>query len=186
MSDPNSHGHFAGAPSVDIDVPDSALAIGAHPDDIEFGCGGTLAKWASAGCRIYHFVCTDGSKGTWDPLRDRQDLIAERREEQIAASRILGGEGRVTFGEWVDGELQCSLLERSVVAREIRAVRPQVVLAHDPWKRYRLPPDHRNAGCLATDGSVAARDPLVVPEHGLSPHRPTKLFLWETSPPIWR
>jgi len=183
MSDPNSHGDFAASPSVDIDVPDCALAIGAHPDDIEFGCGGTLAKWALAGCRIHHFVCTDGSKGTWDPLRRREDLVAERRAEQIEASKILGGEGRVTFGGWVDGELQCSLVERSAVAREIRTVKPQVVLAHDPWKRYRLHPDHRNAGFLATDGIVAARDPLFFPEHGLSPHRPTRLLLWEADAP---
>jgi len=48
--------------SVNLDIPKRALAIGAHPDDIEFGCGGTLAKWASSGCEIFHMVCTDGSK----------------------------------------------------------------------------------------------------------------------------
>lgn len=50
--------------SVDLPTPSVALAIGAHPDDIEFGCGATLAKWAAAGCRIHHLVLTDGSKGT--------------------------------------------------------------------------------------------------------------------------
>jgi LmbE family N-acetylglucosaminyl deacetylase len=54
-----------------------------------------------------------------------------------------------------------------------------VVLAHDPWKRYRLHPDHRNAGFLATDGIVAARDPLFFPEVQVPPHRPDKLLLWE-------
>ena len=56
------------------------LIIGAHPDDVEFGCGGTLAKWAAAGCRIHHVVCTDGSKGTWDPDEDRARLVASRQE----------------------------------------------------------------------------------------------------------
>ena len=56
--------------TVDQAVPASALAIGAHPDDIEFGCGATLAKWAAAGCRIHHLILTDGSKGSWDPDAD--------------------------------------------------------------------------------------------------------------------
>ncbi len=183
MSDPNSHGRFLTTPTVNVDVPRSALAIGAHPDDIEFGCGATLAKWAAAGCKIHHFVCTDGSKGTWDPAQDRDELVARRRDEQIEASRILGGDGRVAFGGWVDGELLCSLEQRSVVARHIRTVKPQVVLGHDPWKRYRLHPDHRNAGFLLTDGIVAARDPHFFPEHGLAPHRPDSLLLWEADVP---
>jgi LmbE family N-acetylglucosaminyl deacetylase len=183
MSDPNSHGAFLATPTVDIDIPDSALAIGAHPDDIECGCGATLAKWAASGCKIHHFVCTDGSKGTWDPLQNRDQLVAERRSEQLEASRVLGGEGRVAFGGWIDGELQSSLEQRSAVAKHIRMVKPQVILGHDPWKRYRLHPDHRNAGFLTTDGIVAARDPHFFPEHGLPPHRPDKLLLWEADVP---
>ena len=55
------------------------LAIGAHPDDVEFGAGGTLAKWAAAGCVVHHLICTDGSKGTWDPGADLPALVARRR-----------------------------------------------------------------------------------------------------------
>jgi LmbE family N-acetylglucosaminyl deacetylase len=77
--------------SVDLPAPSRALAVGAHPDDVEFGCGGTLAKWASAGCEIRHLVCTDGSKGSWDPDDDVGTLVAARREEQREASRALGG-----------------------------------------------------------------------------------------------
>ena len=58
------------AVTFDLAPPDSALAIGAHPDDVEFGCGGLLAKWAAAGCTVHHLVCTDGSKGTWDAGAD--------------------------------------------------------------------------------------------------------------------
>jgi LmbE family N-acetylglucosaminyl deacetylase len=48
--------------TTDLPTPRSALAIGAHPDDVEFGCGGLLAKWAADGCIVHHLVCTDGSK----------------------------------------------------------------------------------------------------------------------------
>ncbi len=165
--------------STDLALPARALAVGAHPDDVEFGCGATLAKWAAAGCEIHHLVCTDGAKGSWDPAEDVRELVLRRQEEQRAASRALGGEGRVVFLGWPDGELGCGLEERSQVAAWIRRIRPDVVLGHDPWRRYRLHPDHRNAGFLVTDGIVAARDPHFFPEHGLEPHRPSALLLWE-------
>ena len=166
-------------PSTNLPTPGAALAIGAHPDDVEFGCGATLAKWAAAGCRIHHLVCTDGSKGSWDPDEDTAQLVATRQEEQRAASRALGGDGAVTFLGWPDGELEAGLRQRWEVAYWIRAVKPDVVLGHDPWRRYRLHPDHRHAGFLATDGIVAARDPHFFPEQGAAPHRPQALLLWE-------
>ena len=169
----------AGAVSSELRVPARALAVGAHPDDVEFGCGATLAKWAAAGCEVHHLVCTDGSKGSWDPKEDVAALVARRQEEQRAASRALGGEGRVVFLGWTDGELASGLEQVSVVAGWIRRIRPDVVLGHDPWRRYRLHPDHRHAGFLVTDGIVAARDPHFFPEHGLDPHRPSALLLWE-------
>src|SRR5256884_8349402 len=70
--------------TTNIDTPTRALAIGAHPDDVEFGCGGTLAKWAAAGCVVHHLVCTDGSKGTWDPYADTAALVAGREAGQRA------------------------------------------------------------------------------------------------------
>ena len=167
--------------SHDLATPTSALAIGAHPDDVEFGCGATLAKWAAAGCVVHHLVLTDGSKGTWNPDADIAALVAARRNEQREAARRLSGghAGEVVFFGQVDGELHNTLALRGEVARVIRTLRPQVVLAHDPWKRYRLHPDHREAGLLACDGIVAARDPHFFREHGLAPHRPEALLLWE-------
>lgn len=169
----------------DLATPSSALAIGAHPDDVEFGCGATLAKWAAAGCTVHHLVLTDGSKGTWNPDADVPALIAARRVEQLEAARRLSGEnaGEVVFLGQVDGELSNSLALRGEVARVIRTLRPQVILAHDPWKHYRLHPDHREAGLLACDGIVAARDPHFNKEHGLAPHRPDTLLLWEAEAP---
>jgi LmbE family N-acetylglucosaminyl deacetylase len=169
--------------TTDLPTPSRALAIAAHPDDIEFGAGATLAKWAAAGCELVHLVCTDGSKGSWDPDEDQARLVALRQEEQRAASRALGGTGECVFLGWPDGELESGLRQRWEVAYWIRKHRPDVVLGHDPWRRYRLHPDHRNAGYLATEGIVAARDPHFFPEQNLPHHRPTTLLLWEADEP---
>jgi LmbE family N-acetylglucosaminyl deacetylase len=168
---------------LDLPTPVSALAIGAHPDDIEFGCGGTLAKWAAAGCVVNHLVCTDGSKGTWDPDQDLADLVAQRQAEQREAAKALGATGEVVFLGWPDGELASGIRERWQVAYWIRRLRPAVVVGHDPWKRYRLHPDHRHAGFLAVDGVVAARDPHFFPEQQIAHHRPEALLLFEADEP---
>ena len=171
--------------SRDMATPDSALAIGAHPDDVEFGSGGLLAKWAAAGCTIHHLVCTDGSKGTWDADADIVALAARRQIEQREAAARLGGAnaGEVRFLGHVDGELDSGLTQRGEVALVIRELKPAVVLGHDPWKRYRLHPDHRHAGLLAVEGIVAARDPHFFKEHPVPHHRPDALLLWEADEP---
>ena len=168
---------------VNLPTPASALAIGAHPDDVEFGCGATLAKWAAAGCVVHHLVCTDGSKGTWNPDQDLIELVAQRHDEQRAAAKALGATGEVVFLDWPDGELESGLRQRWQVAYWIRRLRPEVVLGHDPWKRYRLHPDHRHAGFLAVDGVVAARDPHFFPEQDIAHHRPAALLLFEADEP---
>jgi LmbE family N-acetylglucosaminyl deacetylase len=173
----------AGIVSVDLPPPSVALAVGAHPDDIEFGAGGTLAKWAETGCVVHHLVCTDGAKGTWDVDADTTALVVTRQHEQRAAARALGATGEVVFLGWSDGELESGLRQRWEVAYWIRRLRPDVVLGHDPWKRYRLHPDHRHAGLLVCDGIVAARDPHFFPEHQLPHHRPATLLLFEADEP---
>jgi len=130
-----------GTMTTDLPVPERALAIAAHPDDIEFECGATLAKWAAAGCEVHHLVCTDGSKGTWDANADTVALVDIRKEEQREAARRLGATGEVWFLDQVDGELTAELAVRREVARVIRMTRPTVVFGHDPWKRWRLHPD---------------------------------------------
>jgi LmbE family N-acetylglucosaminyl deacetylase len=160
-----------------LEVPERVLAIGAHPDDVEFGCGATLAKWAASGAYIEILVLTDGSKGTWDPSVDAVTLVAQRRREQQDAARALGvAAARVL--DLVDGELDSDRPTRQRVCEVIRQVRPDVVLGHDPWKQYRLHPDHFHAGRLTVDGIVAARDPHFFRESG-PPHRPRHLLLFE-------
>lgn len=171
------------ARTVDLPVPARALAVGAHPDDVEFGCGATLARWAEAGCEVSLVVCTDGSKGTWDPDADTAALVATRQAEARAAAAALGARGTVVFLGRVDGELANDRSTRSDLARVIRELRPDVLVGHDPWRRYRLHPDHRAAGFLTCDALVAARDPHFFPEHGLAPHRPAALLLFEADEP---
>jgi LmbE family N-acetylglucosaminyl deacetylase len=164
--------------SFDLTVPERALAIGAHPDDIEFGCGGTLAKWAAAGCRVSLLVLTDGSKGTWDAAADPMALLATRQLEQKSAAASIGAAG-VHFLDRVDGELVDGRDEQAAVCEMIRTLRPDVVLGHDPWKRYRIHPDHRHAGWLTLDAIVAARDPHFFPDQAVAPHRPSSALLFE-------
>jgi LmbE family N-acetylglucosaminyl deacetylase len=169
--------------SRDLPTPAVALAIGAHPDDVEFQCGATLAKWAAAGCVVHHLILTDGSKGTWNPDEDIPALVQARVAEQQAAAKALGATGQVVMLSSVDGELASGLAERERVSYWIRALKPDVVLGHDPWQRYRLHPDHRHAGWLTVDGIVAARDPFFFPDQGVDPHRPSNLLLFEADEP---
>lgn len=169
--------------SLNLPTPAVALAIGAHPDDVEFGCGATLAKWSAAGTVVHHLICTDGSKGSWDPSTDTAALVVTRQEEQRAAARALGTTGACVFLGWPDGELESGLRQRWEVAYWIRRLEPTVVLGHDPWKRYRLHPDHRHAGLLTVEGIVASRDPHFFPEQALLHHRPEALLLFEADEP---
>lgn len=170
-----------------LNAPHSVLAIGAHPDDVEFGIGGTLAKWAAQGTIIHHLVCTDGSKGTWDPMSDTASLVIQRQQEQRNAALALGSTGTVSFLEYIDGDLEHSREVVDRIALAIRTIRPTVVATHDPWKRYRLHPDHRNAGLNVCDAIVAARDPHFLKhhmsDHGVTHHRPDALMFWEADEP---
>jgi LmbE family N-acetylglucosaminyl deacetylase len=181
----------AGPVTADLPVPAAVLAVGAHPDDIEFGCGATVAKWAAAGSELHYLVLTDGSKGSWRPDADVRQLVADRRQECHDAAAVVDGmehgatppPDRVFFLQRVDGELENGIDERRAVARIIRLVRPTVVLGHDPWRRYRLHPDHRAAGFVTVDALVGARDQHFFSELGLEPHRPESLLLWEADLP---
>ena len=162
-----------------------ALAIGAHPDDVEFQAGGTLARWVREGVHVELASFTLGEKGTQDPAATPVEIARVRRAEISAAAAAIGAAGVHLLGA-VDGELEVTMPLRLAVARLVRTVRPDVVLGHDPWRRWLLHPDHRAAGLLTVDGVVAAREPLYVPElaaEGLPAHRPHTLLLFGTDAP---
>lgn len=138
------------------------LVVGAHPDDTEFGAGGTIAVFRRHGQDVHYVVCTDGSKGTKDREIAPEALVVRREAEQRAAAETLGV-ASITFLRQVDGELEATLENRQALARVIRQVRPRVMITHDPWRHYQLHPDHRAAGFLSTDAFVAARDHLYAP-----------------------
>jgi LmbE family N-acetylglucosaminyl deacetylase len=166
-----------------LPTPERVLTVGAHPDDAEFGAGGTLARWAGEGCRISMLIVTDGSKGSWDPAVNPNDLAKVRAAEQVAAAETLGATGDLIHLDYVDGELEYSMELRQRICEWIRRLRPNVVLSHDPWKRYMLHPDHRVTGMGTIDGVVAARDHLFFPELGLEKHRPDAILLWGADEP---
>lgn len=168
---------------LNLPTPARALAIAAHPDDVEFNCGATFAKWSAGGCVVNHLICTDGSKGSWDPKVDQDWLVETRIREQRAAADALGSTGEVVHLGVVDGELEVTRELTGQIAYWIRRLKPDVVLAHDPWRRWRLHPDHRVAGFLACDAVVAARDPHFFPEHDVEHHRPHTVLLFETEEP---
>jgi LmbE family N-acetylglucosaminyl deacetylase len=163
-----------------------ALAFGAHPDDVELQAGGTLAAWAARGVHVELACFTAGEKGSPDPATDPAELAGARRAEAEAAAAALGAALPVHFLGAVDGELEVTMALRLAVARLVRTVRPDVVLGHDPWRRWLLHPDHRAAGLLTVDGVVAARDPLYAPQlgaQGLAAHRPHTVLLFGTDTP---
>jgi LmbE family N-acetylglucosaminyl deacetylase len=166
---------------IDLPTPERVLTIGAHPDDAEFGAGGTLAKWAAAGCEISMLIVTDGSKGSWDEDQDPAELVVARRAEQQEAAKALGATGQIVFGDFVDGELENSRELQRLIALWVRTLKPNVVLTFDPWKKYMMHPDHRAIGWGVIDGIVAARDHLFFPDQlvdGLTKHRPEAILLF--------
>ena len=164
------------------------LVVGAHPDDTEFGAGGTVAAFTAAGQAAHYIVCTDGSKGSKDRAVHPAHLVRRRQAEQRGAAEELGVSS-VTFLEQVDGEMENTRDVRLRIARRIRELRPHVLITHDAWRPWMLHPDHRAAGFAVTDAFVAARDHLYLPElldEGLEPWAVPELWLWGTlQPDYW-
>lgn len=131
----------------------SALVVFAHPDDAEYMCGGTVAAWARAGTEVHYCVCTDGSAGSNESGTRREEVAVVREREQRAAAEVLGV-ASLTFLGFRDGELEVNLETRRAVARVVRGIRPDVIVAPDPtrlWSGagYINHWDHKQAGTLA-------------------------------------
>ena len=169
-------------------VPKRAMAVFAHPDDVDFGCSGTLAAWIERGTHVTYCVLTSGQKGTHDPKMTPARMAETREREQRAAGEAIGVDGFV-FLRYQDGELERSMKLRGQVCLAIREHKPDVVFTNDPWGHYQIHPDHRVAGWSGMDGVIAARDHLFFPEQlkdGLKHHRVTRVLLFGTREPnIW-
>ncbi len=172
-----------------LPTPERVLVVAAHPDDIEFGAAGTVARWAGEGAEIRYLLMTRGDKGSDNPDADPVALAALRENEQRAAAAEIGVTA-VEFLDEPDGQVEPSLRLRERVTRAIRAFRPEIVMSHDPtvlfvnneWINH---PDHRAVGTVVVDAVFpTARDPLNFPEHlaaGLGAWKVAELFLWSTN-----
>jgi LmbE family N-acetylglucosaminyl deacetylase len=146
-----------------------ALCIVAHPDDIEFYCGGAVLLMTRRGVIVDVVLTTSGDKGARDASKSRAKVARTREREQELAAEVLGVK-RVAFLRHPDAELVESLELRQEFVHEIRASKPDVLLTFDPNVPYRFHPDHRVVGRVALDAAwPSARDALTFPEAG-APH----------------
>lgn len=162
------------------------LGVAAHPDDLDFGASGTIAKWIKDGATVYYLICTDGSKGSDDPKMTHDKLTKIRRQEQIAAGKILGLKN-VYFLNHKDAEIMHHdiNLKRDIV-RYIRLLKPDIVMTIDPALMYSTSmnfinhSDHRAVGLAAMDAVFPlARDRLTFIEHeheGMKPHKVKSVY----------
>jgi LmbE family N-acetylglucosaminyl deacetylase len=169
------------------ETPGVALAVYAHPDDADVGCGGTLARWAKGGTAVHLIVCTDGGKGTNDPGVQPKKLAAERAAELEASSALIGFMSVDNLG-FRDGELiDSDEFRRTLVAR-VRELRPDVVCGHDPTaiffgQDYFNHRDHRILGMALLDAvAPAAALPHYFPDAG-PPHQVSTVLLSGTLEP---
>jgi len=165
------------------------MAIVAHPDDIDFSCSGTVARWVKAGAEVAYIVCTSGDVGIEDPGMTRAKAAEIREAEQRAAAEVVGVK-EVIFLREPDGMLENTLELRKRLVREIRRFKPEVMITGDPtvvWASdsYINHPDHRAAAGAALDAVFpAAGQPNLMEEladEGLSAHKTRKVYVtsWE-------
>ena len=176
-------------PDDKLPTPERVLVVAAHPDDIEFGAAGTIARWVTEGASVRYLLVTRGDKGSDDAATDVTALASLREREQRAAASEIGVAG-VEFLDEPDGQVEPSLRLRERITHAIRSIRPEVVMTHDPtvlfvnneWVNH---PDHRAVGQVTVDAVFpTARDPLNFREHldaGLEAWKVAELFLWSTN-----
>jgi LmbE family N-acetylglucosaminyl deacetylase len=125
------------------------LVVAAHPDDVDFGAAGSVARWVDAGAEVSYCVVTDGDAGGFDLNVPREQIPAIRRAEQTAAAAVVGVTDLHFLG-YPDGRLMVSLELRRDISRVIRKVRPRRVLIQSPERSYariyQSHPDHLAAG----------------------------------------
>ncbi len=170
--------------------PQRALLIVAHPDDPEYFCAGTIARWARSGAEVCYIICTSGQLGTKNSNTDPYEIARIREGEQIAAARLTGVKD-VVFLRHQDGLLEDTITLRHQLVREIRRFRPEVVVINDPriyfGEDFINHPDHR-AAAEAALGAVypLAGSPLIFRElenDGFQAHTVRKLYIFTWNQP---
>jgi LmbE family N-acetylglucosaminyl deacetylase len=161
------------------------MVIVAHPDDVEFSCGGTIARWVKEGTEVSYVLCTSGEVGIAEKGMTKQKAAQIREAEQLEAAQIAGV-NEVIFLREPDGMLVPTLELRKKLVREIRRFRPEVVFVGDPtivWAgdTYINHPDHRAAATAGLDAVFpAAGQPNLFEEfaaEGLSAFKPRKVYV---------
>jgi len=161
------------------------MVVMAHPDDAEWSCAGTVAKWCAEGWDVVYVLCTDGSKGSSDPEMTSERLVKIREKEQRDAGNVLGLL-EVVFLGYPDSLLEPTLELRKDIARESRRYKPDVVIVGDPSRDinsgyYMGHPDHLAAGEAAMSAVFpTARDRMTFPElleEGLEPHNVREVWV---------
>jgi len=167
------------------ETPQRVLVITPHPDDADFWCSGTIAKWISDGATVRYVLCTDGGKGTTDPNISSAELSKIREQEQADAAESLGVQELVLLHH-PDGFLEDDDEFRKELVRQIRQVQPDVVLCPEPYrKNLAWHRDHRITGQVTLDAVFpCARDHLHFVElwrdEGLEPHKTGTILFWGT------
>jgi LmbE family N-acetylglucosaminyl deacetylase len=160
--------------------PRNALVIVAHPDDAEFLCGGTVARWCAEGWEVNYVLTTSGDMGSRDPDITREKLAKIREKEQLGAAKVLGVK-EVVFLRYPDGFVEDTAEMREQLAREIKRFRPDLVVTWNPYRTSFTHRDHRLTGQAALDALYPlVRNPLGFPHHadeGLEPHRVNEVLL---------
>lgn len=170
----------------------SILVVLAHPDDPEFFCGGTLARWTKAGHDVHYCLITNGNKGSDDPNITPVELATLREIEQKKAAEIIGVHHIEQLG-YDDGMLIADLQARKDVVRVIRKIKPNILVSCDPTnffpnEGYINHSDHRTAGQIALDAVFPASGnrmffPELITEENLHPHSVEEVWLSLTSQP---
>ncbi len=162
-------------------------AVFAHPDDEPFSIGATIAKYAVLGVRWDFFCATDGDAGRNSglPVASREELAVLRRNELIAAARMLGVRGEIIARGYPDGALGQVDPDQLIgdVVRFIRESRPAIVITFGPEGAPNAHRDHRAISRAATAAFFLASSPTAYPDQGLAPHAPARLFYCTWPPP---
>ncbi|MDI9548467.1 MAG: PIG-L deacetylase family protein [Chloroflexota bacterium] len=161
------------------------LVIVAHPDDADFTCAGTVMQMARQDIDVTYMILTNGDKGNHNPEITRNQLIAMRKIEQRRSAELCGVKQVLFMGE-EDGFLQPTPVIRKRVTREIRRIRPELIICPHPDRYlvgdgYINHPDHRNAGLIALEAIFPAADnPMFYPDmmdEGYLPHKISQLYV---------